>query len=99
LQCRNDPEQMKENAYWEEWFQDYLPPGESANEPASEIYYPVLQDFYPLRNESDAQNVVGIIGAAFFWRDVMKHILGSDHNGIVVVFENPCSPTFTYQIK
>jgi hypothetical protein len=96
---------MKENEYWEQWHQDFLPPGEIANEPASDIYYPIQEHLYPLvvdneRDDDQSMNqVVGIFGATFFWRDILKNILANSHDGIIVVFENPCSSKFTYQIK
>jgi hypothetical protein len=93
---------MKENEYWEDWFQDYLPQGVKANEPAGDIYYPIRNNLYSLHNEGDElsiNKVVGIIGATFFWRDMIKHVLAQGHDGLVVVVENPCSATFTYQIK
>ena len=102
---RNNEEQVKENQYWEEWFQDFVPPGEKANEPMSDIYYPIV-DTLQLSTQKINSTVkisnnpaVAILGATIFWRDVMEHILPRGNNGIVVVFENPCSPTFTYQIK
>lgn len=101
---RTDLEQVKQNQYWEEWYQDYLPPGKKANEPISDIYYPIVDNLQlsSQNNSTDeisSNPVVAILGASIFWRDVIQHILPRGNNGIVVVFENPCSPTFTYQIK
>jgi hypothetical protein len=99
---RSDPEQMKENEYLEKRFQDFLPPGEKANEPASEIYYPIRKNSYPLLNRNDdisINKVEGVIGATFYWRDMLRNTLAEGRDGLFVVFENPCSPTFTYQIQ
>ena len=45
------------------------------------------------------QRVVGTLVATLFWRDLIQNILPPNNVGIVVVFENPCNPTFTYQIN
>jgi hypothetical protein len=44
-------------------------------------------------------SVVAVMGATFYWRDVMKNALPSGKLGLVVVMENPCTVAFTYQIK
>jgi hypothetical protein len=43
--------------------------------------------------------VVATISTTLYWREIISSVLPSGHNGLVVVFENPCSPSFTYQIK
>lgn len=43
--------------------------------------------------------VVGAIRTPFYWRDTIRHILPNDNDGIIVVFHNPCTESFTYQIK
>jgi hypothetical protein len=35
----------------------------------------------------------------FYWRDLIKEILPTDSDGIIVVFENACGQNFTYQIN
>jgi hypothetical protein len=42
--------------------------------------------------------VVGNVMVTFFWRDMIRDILPKGNNGTVLVFHNPCSPTFTYRI-
>ena len=44
-------------------------------------------------------NVVGTLTGTFFWRGLIEDILPPSTQGIVIVFENPCNPTFTYQIN
>lgn len=41
----------------------------------------------------------GILALSSYWRDKIKDILPKGSDGVVIVFENPCNPTFTYQIN
>jgi hypothetical protein len=41
----------------------------------------------------------GTVQTSVYWRNVISDILPPGRNGLVLVIENPCSPTFTYQIK
>lgn len=95
---------MRENEYWDEWYSDYIRPDEDANEPMSDLNYPVVNsldsvdtinhDFDPEKYE-----VVGTVATNFYWRELIKKILPLGHVGLIVVFHNPCNPSFTYQIK
>jgi Adenylate and Guanylate cyclase catalytic domain len=64
--------------------------------------------FYPIINELDRVNVVGIkdydptqhevvglLAAPFYWRAMIR---ASDSKGIVVVFDSPCNEAFSYQV-
>jgi len=72
-------------------------------------YFPIFDQLEHLRAPSsvtdDAEydpskhNVVGSITATLFWRNLIMDILPLGSDGVVVVFENPCNPTFTYQIN
>jgi len=42
--------------------------------------------------------ILGFLALSIYWRDMMKNILPPGTEGIVIVFENPCNPTFTYEI-
>jgi hypothetical protein len=42
---------------------------------------------------------VGVYSISIFWRDLINNILPHDSDGIVVVFENACNQTFTYEIN
>jgi hypothetical protein len=44
-------------------------------------------------------SVVGTLTGTFFWRGLIEDILPPNTQGIVIVFENPCNPTFTYQVN
>jgi hypothetical protein len=72
-----------------------------------------IQDLvYPIVNEMDRvvvtgaedyvaadHKVVGMLGASFYWRSLIRNILPKGSTGIQVVFHNPCSKSFTYQIN
>ena len=52
------------------------------------------------KQNSDSEDVVGIFSLSVYWRDTIKNILkDGSHHGLIVVFENPCNPPFTYQIN
>jgi hypothetical protein len=75
-------------------------------EPISDILYPVVDNVEKIQpitddawtHETD-NKVVAIISSSFYWRDVLKNVLPHNKRGLVVVFENPCSASFTYLIK
>jgi hypothetical protein len=54
----------------------------------------VGEDYNP-----DQHKVVAMLTTSVYWRDVIKGILPPGSHGTVVVFENPCNPSFTYQIE
>jgi hypothetical protein len=87
-----------------EWFSLYLGPEDPSNEPLSYIIYPIvnrLDSIDTVKNNFDVtkHKVVGTLITVLYWREIISNILPPRHNGIVVVFENPCSASFTYQIK
>jgi hypothetical protein len=50
-------------------------------------------------DHSENAQVVAIFALAFYWRDTIKDILPTGSDGMVVVFSNPCNPSFSYQIN
>jgi hypothetical protein len=83
----------------------WMDPGDNALEPAADIIYPVIDslDTVQLIKDdeipSDNSKVVALVTTGFYWRDTLKNILPSNKEGLVVVFNNPCSPSFTYLVK
>ena len=104
-----DPVAVEETEIWSEWLSGFVQPGEPYDEPASDLYFPIFDQLEQIRAPSSAQDdkeydpsqhrVVGALVVTLFWRDLIQDILPPDNEGIVVVFENPCNPTFTYQIN
>ena len=73
----------------------------------SDVYYPILADgsssIHVMKDNEDydpsEHELGGFLAAPIYWRDLIKGILPEGSNGIVAVFENPCNPTFTYQVR
>ena len=98
------PEDVQEMIYEAEWVGSYLPPDEEPMEPISDIFYPILPSGIDTFNQNDDdfdrsdQSFAGHLTMSFYWRSTIRDILPEGSDGILVVFENPCNPTFTYQI-
>jgi hypothetical protein len=101
----NDAESKRQAIGNNDFIKDYVGEGEDETEPFSDIYFPILEyaaDFVTIpKNESayDLGRFVGVFAMTFYWRDLIKEILPTDSDGIIVVFENECEQTFTYQIN
>jgi hypothetical protein len=103
--CRNRPGSFEEEQIWAEFYENYIPDDEEAMEPASDLFYPIIdqlehvdtsraKDYDPTEHK-----FVGMIAATIYWRSLLKDILPAKSNGLVVVFGNPCNLPFTYQIN
>jgi DNA-directed RNA polymerase subunit F len=102
----DDDELTVENMCAAHYFKDYISPDEEALEPVSDIYYPIIEDATDSFNLFDGgsynpvhHNLGGILSLSVYWRDFIKDILPTGSDGILVIFENECNPTFTYQIN
>ena len=42
---------------------------------------------------------VATVTTSIYWREFMKNILSEGRKGAVVVLDNPCCPSFTFQIE
>jgi Adenylate and Guanylate cyclase catalytic domain len=88
-----------------DWIAEYLPAGVEPMEPISDILYPIIHDAHlQIAHMDGAYNpdehrLVALFSLTMYWRDTMKDILPEGSNGLRLVFENPCNPTFTYQIN
>ena len=85
-----------------EWYKDYIGPSKDPMEPISDIYYPIFEQaadlvVLPSPNQ-ESFPILGFLALSIYWRDMIKDILPLGMDGIVIVFENPCNPTFTYEI-
>lgn len=107
----DDHDLIAENQITADWYSDFIAPGEEPMEPMSDILYPIIEDATELFDlfQDEQQdgtpsykpadhNLVGLLSVSFYWRDMIKNILPAGSHA-VVVFENPCSPTFTYAIN
>jgi hypothetical protein len=78
-------------------------------EPVSDILYPVVSELE--QNDSFRENsgnnntnttperAVAVFSASFYWRDVLKNVLPPGKQGLIIVIENPCTASFTYQVE
>lgn len=88
-----------------DFIKDYVSDAEDYTEPFSDIIFPILDyaaDYVTIpknANPDELGNFVGVLTMTFYWRDLIKDILPADSVGIIVVFENNCGETFTYQIN
>lgn len=100
-----DTERIAEDQIEAEWIASYIPPGDEPMEPISDILYPIISDSNENievdANHVDADDtkVVGLFSVSIYWRDMIRNILPQGSNGYIAVFENPCNPTFTYEIN
>ena len=104
-----DPEQVAEAEYYSNFFSDYVDATvQDPSEPISDIYVPIIDSaidhvqVYGEKNGGDIAkkegNMVGIMAMSIYWKDTIKNILPPGSDGVVVVFENECNPTFTFRI-
>jgi class 3 adenylate cyclase len=104
----DDEERLAEDMIEAEWIASYLPPGEEPMEPISDIFYPIIANANEnievhtttaAHTDETDDEVVGIFSVSVYWRDMIKNILPQGSNGLMAVFENPCNPSFTYEIN
>ena len=99
-QCSNNQGQVDETEYWGNIFRQLLKPGEEAIEPVSDLVYPIIEVIDGVKTpDTTGDKMVATVVATIYWREYIKKVLPENSKGIVVVFENPCNPSFTYQIK
>ena len=101
----SDPALIQENLDEAEWVSDYLTSDEDPMEPISDYYYPIIDngiDQLDLLDETnydkELNKVVGLLSVSVYWRDALKNILPESSKGIVVVIDNECNLSFTYQL-
>jgi hypothetical protein len=81
--------------------------GEESLEPVVDIYVPLLDesiesyDVYNDKNSTaqDEKTFRGFFSLSIYWRAMMKNTLPEGSDGIILVVENECAPSFTYQIN
>ena len=102
----DDEKSVTHDKHEADWISIYLPEGEEPMEPISDIFYPIIADANEHielqdgdRQHINEADVVGIFSLSVYWRDTIRNILPDGSHGLVVVFENLCNPTFTYEIN
>jgi class 3 adenylate cyclase len=99
-----DTERVEEDKLEADWISDYLPEGEEPMEPISDIYYPIIANANKHIEVEDGageegHDLVALFAISVYWRDTIRNILPEGTHGLLAVFENPCNPTFTYEIN
>lgn len=102
----NDTERQIANDAEAEWVKNYIDPDENPREPVSDVLYPLLDnslevlDVFKDGNYTAPNNQTfhGYLSMSIYWRDMLRNILPPGSEGMVVVVDNACSPSFTYQI-
>jgi class 3 adenylate cyclase len=98
----NDPDNVNTLKVINDWAAKYVSPDRDTSEPFVRFTYPVLDtaaDSVSSTKDKSASSVVAIVSLTFFWRDFIENILPDGGVGLVVVFENTCNQSFTYQIN
>ena len=102
----DDLELIASNEVDADWAKDFIDPSEDPNEPVSDIYYPLIEDsidyvdvFQDSEYKPKNETFKGMLAMSVYWRDLFRDILPEGKNDVLVVVENPCNPTFTYQLN
>jgi hypothetical protein len=99
LHISNDQAAVEEAETWIDWYQNFLPKDQSADEPVSDLYYPVINQLQQIDSSNSDGEMVAMISTSIYWRDMLQAIsLSSDRNALDIVFENECNPSFTFGI-
>jgi hypothetical protein len=106
----SDPVVAAEMNLAADWLRDYISLDQEVMEPVSSIYYPILDSMkqavqvggHAKGSDHAADDHVvgsrGLVALTIYWRDTINGILPPGSTGVVVVFDNPCNPSFSYQI-
>lgn len=82
-----------------EWYANYVRPGQDASEPVFSVFYPILNKVDEIAISDPASaDLVGILIVSIFWRSLFEEILAEEAVGVVVVVDNPFTPSFTFVI-
>jgi hypothetical protein len=89
------------------WLSSYVPhlDIDEVARPMFDFQFPVLADAYDKIQWTDGtyskedHKVVAIFSISIYWSYMISHILPTGSRGTLVVFENPCTQTFTYEVN
>ncbi|CAB9511296.1 Receptor-type guanylate cyclase gcy [Seminavis robusta] len=82
------------------WAKQYISEEDDSREPIGGMWYPMYDSLESIHlNLTKDQQPVGVFYAGFFWRELIRDILPSGSNGIILVYSDGCGPTFTYQLN
>jgi len=82
------------------WARRHVSPDVNASEPIIRMLYPILDTAKgAITIDQPDSKVIGILASSFFLRSFLENILPNGERGLVVVFENTCNQTFTYEVN
>jgi class 3 adenylate cyclase len=82
------------------WVRRHVSPDVNVREPIIRILYPILDTAKgAITIAQPDSKVVGIIASSFFIKNFLENILPIGEKGLVVVFQNTCNQTFTYEVN
>jgi Adenylate and Guanylate cyclase catalytic domain len=102
---RDDPEGQAESEGWIEYYRKYISPDVDPFQPIMDIVYPIVDDVSQIElTASDHYNpnthtVVGLVAVNVYWREIFSNALPPGLYGVVVVVDNACTDSFSYQIN
>jgi Adenylate and Guanylate cyclase catalytic domain len=104
--------QVAHAAWLANQLQEFVPSDQNVTEPVSEFYYPLVStaEFAPMESATATDTLAtlstttsplpdAIIVATLYWRTLMRDVLANRSHGIHIVFTNPCTLPFTYQLN
>ena len=66
-------------------------------EPFVDFFYPIIHFGVQQEGQNSSTNeVVGVVSATLYWRDILRKSSLDPHDGLHVVISNTCNQTFTY---
>jgi hypothetical protein len=102
---RDDLEIQAESEGWIEYFRKFVPPDVDPFQPVMDIVYPIVDDVSRVEltasddYEPSNHTLVGLIAVSVYWREIFSSALPFGSYGVIVVVDNTCAVSFTYQIN
>jgi hypothetical protein len=101
----DNPMSVAETEAAVQYIQGFIRKDEDPREPFSVITIPIIAEapnsvsLFDGNGEANGNHtVVGLFTMMFFWRDLIRDILPPGSDGTVVVLENGCNQSFSYQL-
>jgi Adenylate and Guanylate cyclase catalytic domain len=105
IRCiRDDLEGQAESEGWVEYFKLFLEPGIDPFQPVMDVAYPIVNDLSRVEvlssknYDPSKHTLVGLMTISIYWREIITNVLSPGSNGVIIVVDNDCTDSFTYQI-
>jgi hypothetical protein len=101
---QDNPEAVAESEIWCDFYKDYIAPSENCNEPMGSLLYPIFDKVDKIERTGSSLNPSEDVLKAqliveFYWRTKFRDLLPERLKGIILVVDNACGASFTYQIN